>query len=342
MMTTTSSTYLNADDEEMPLTATDGAIYWAQGGDTVMEGSGGNDTFNLYNVDDALIETPGAMATVDAIIGDSTLKDSYGLYDGKGGNNYYLPVNVQNLFPTGWVFNLFGNNLDNLIVAKNQHDETIDGKGGADVFDISGSPDDTIVMNHNYGDAVVYGFNPATDFIRLPSYENILQDGPDAVITIDPSTSLILRNTCAANLTASNFEFPAAPPAAKITFDDEFDDFISSPQGDKGWMTSYVGGGRNLPTNSEAEFLFGQLGWRQSLQRQQRRAHHHRRAGSRRQRAPRLRRHLHLGSHHHLRRLLAALRLLRDARANAGRRRHVAGVLAAARKRHLAARNRRA
>jgi beta-glucanase (GH16 family) len=53
---------------------------------------------------------------------------------------------------------------------------------------------------------------------------------------------------------------PAAPPgvaACALTFDDEFDRFVSSPDGHIGWMTAYPYGGesaRALPTNGEAEF----------------------------------------------------------------------------------------
>jgi len=44
----------------------------------------------------------------------------------------------------------------------------------------------------------------------------------------------------------------ASPP--KLTFDEEFNNFVSSPDGSKGWMTSYLGETRTLSGNDEAEY----------------------------------------------------------------------------------------
>src|ERR1700745_421736 len=40
----------------------------------------------------------------------------------------------------------------------------------------------------------------------------------------------------------------------KLTYDDEFNSFTSSPDGSKGYQTTFYFGGRSLPSNGEHEF----------------------------------------------------------------------------------------
>ena len=40
----------------------------------------------------------------------------------------------------------------------------------------------------------------------------------------------------------------------KLTFDDEFNSFTSSPDGSSGWKTTYYFGGRTLADNGELEY----------------------------------------------------------------------------------------
>src|SRR5579872_6790192 len=40
----------------------------------------------------------------------------------------------------------------------------------------------------------------------------------------------------------------------KLTYDDEFNNFTSSPDGSQGYQTTFYFGGRSLPSNGEHEF----------------------------------------------------------------------------------------
>lgn len=245
------SSYLNYYGLTMPTSSPNAKTFWGNGVSSTLVGGGVDDVFNVWSQSDQIIETPGAMATDIASI--------YGSYQ------YILPANVTNLTVSGTVSTVIGNNLSNLIIAQGSTNMTIDGAGGNDVM-VANTGADTFVMQPGYGHEVVYGFNPAIDAIRLANFgvknlagvqADMAQVGQDVVITLNANDSVTLRNTTTSALSASNFELSLDLSHSKLTFDDEFNQFVSSPNGQQGWMTTFPYSGssaRSLGSNGEAEY----------------------------------------------------------------------------------------
>ena len=216
----------------MPTSSSNTKMFWGNGKSSTLVGGGVDDTFYVWSQGDNIVESPGAMATDIA-----TIDGSY---------EYVLPANVENLTINGTVSTVVGNDLSNLIIAQGSTNMTIDGDGGNDVV-VANSGDDTIVMQPGYGHQVIYNFNPTSDVVRLSNFgidsfsivqKDMTQVGQDVVLTIDPSDSVIFRDTTISELSANNFELPINLSSSKLTFDDEFNTFSSSSNGSQGWMTT--------------------------------------------------------------------------------------------------------
>ena len=168
----------------------------------------------------------------------------------------------MNLTISGTLSTVVGNTLSNLIIAQGLTALTIDGQGGNDVV-VCNTGDDTIVENAGYRHQVVYNFNVGTDAVRLATsfatsfaalQSDMAQVGQDVVITLDSQDSVTLRNMTVSSLTASNFELPIDLSTKKLTFDDEFNTFTSSPDGSSGWMTTLPYADASARNNGGAEF----------------------------------------------------------------------------------------
>jgi beta-glucanase (GH16 family) len=240
--------YLNYLGLAMPTSSPTSKTFWGNGKYSNLVGGGVDDTFYVWSQDDNIVESAGAMATDIAAI--------YGSYQ------YILPANVVNLTISGTVSTAIGNGLSNLIIAQGATNLTIDGDGGNDVV-VANTGADIVVMDPGYGHQVIYNFNPTNDVVRLANFgidsfavveADMAQVGQDVVITLDANDSVILRNTTVASLSAKNFQLSINPSSAKMTFDDEFDTFTSSPNGSQGWMTTFPYPGASARSNGGIEY----------------------------------------------------------------------------------------
>lgn len=248
---TLSTVYFNYLGVGMPISSPTSQNYWGNGVDSTLTGTAGGDTFHIYSLADKVIEAAGGISTVIATFYKPTA--------------YVLPTNVNNLTITGTNVTGIGDASANLMIAQGAGNVTLDGRGGNDVL-AGGQGADTFIFAANYGQQVIYNFNVATDKIRLENFGNLTfntvkadasQVGQDLKITLSPTDSIILRGMTVAQLTASDFELPINTSSLRMTFDDEFNSFTSSPDGGKGWMTSFPYSGaasRSLPSNGEVQY----------------------------------------------------------------------------------------
>lgn len=223
--------------------------YWGNGVSSSLYGSGTDDTFHVYSQTDQVFEKAGALSTVVASVWNA--------------HTYVLPANVLNLTVSGAVSTAVGNALDNLIVADGSTGMTLDGGAGDDVL-VGNSGANTFMASVGTGHDVIYNFKAATDMLRVASFTSfdavkaaMVQSGADVVITLDAKDSVTLRNTTVQQLHASNFELGLNTSGLKQTFADEFSTFTSSPDGSKGWMTSfpYTGlGARTMKGSGDLEY----------------------------------------------------------------------------------------
>lgn len=223
--------------------------YWGNGVSSSLYGSGTDDTFHVYSQTDQVFEKAGSLSTVIASVWNT--------------HTYVLPANVLNLTVSGTVSTALGNALDNLIVADGSTDMTLDGGAGDDVL-VGNAGADTFMASVGTGHDVIYNFKAATDILRVASFTSfdavkaaMRQSGADVVITLDAKDSVTLRNTTVQQLHASNFELGLDTSGLKQTFADDFSTFTSSPDGSKGWMTSfpYAGpGARTMKGSGDHEY----------------------------------------------------------------------------------------
>ncbi|MBR1092287.1 family 16 glycosylhydrolase [Bradyrhizobium manausense] len=224
-----------------------GNIIRGNGHDTLVGGNG-DDTYYVYSSSDKVVELPGG--GIDTVV--ATVNSA----------SYTLPENVENLTITGTNATGYGNGLQNLMVANGPGAITLDGMGGNDVL-VGGAGPDTFVMSKGYGSEVIYNFDTTKDQVRISGFQafdfkslkaDMSQVGNDVVIKLGATDSVILRNVNETQLSAKNFEFPIDLSKMKLTFDDEFNTFSASADGNGTvWQTKYVSA-RTISANHEAEY----------------------------------------------------------------------------------------
>ncbi|HWU04489.1 MAG TPA: Ig-like domain-containing protein [Novosphingobium sp.] len=221
-------------------------------GDTLAGGLG-NDTYYVNSSKDIVVEQ--ANAGNDTVI-------SYV-------NKYTLTANVENLVLTSASWYGAGNSLNNVITATAAH-QSIYGGGGNDVL-VSTSTDTTFIVNKGDGSDAIYGFD-STDQVRLTNYNLhsfsdvqaiMSQVGADTWLNLGGGEKLVLRNTQASSLTASNFLVELDTSGMKQTFGDEFNS-LSLVQTGGTWATRYGIAptnsvlARTLATNGEQQIYMDQ------------------------------------------------------------------------------------
>ena len=232
-------------------------IISAGGGSTLIGGDSG-DTF--YVVDPTDVVIAAANSGINTII-------SWSPY-------YALPANVQNLFlqsASGGIG--IGNSLDNLLVAEGPSNYTLVAGTGNDVMIGNGSGDPqfdtgagstTFVIARGDGNDVISNFRSGIDVVRLDGFTNfanlaavqaaMTQTGSDVVLNLGNNQTLTFRNETVAGFQASDFMLPAHLTGMTLRFDDEFNNFVWSPDGSQGWMTQGGAYWRTLSSNNELEY----------------------------------------------------------------------------------------
>jgi beta-glucanase (GH16 family) len=228
--------------------ASPGVETTAVGGGHTLYGDSGDDDFVIF--------TPTDQVVIPATHGIYTITDS--AWDAA----YTLPTGINNLIVNGGDQVATGNAQANLIIT-GSGEATVSGGGGDDVF-VLGTGDDTVVDPQGSGSDEIYWFNPAIDHIRLDGstqfsdwngIQSALQQvGSAVVLNMGNAQTLTFQGETLANFSSSNFYLPINTASLNLTFDDEFNSFVSSPNGSVGWMTSWPYGGINnraLPANGD-------------------------------------------------------------------------------------------
>jgi beta-glucanase (GH16 family) len=212
-------------------------------------GSGGNDTFIVYDPSDVVVQTPNS--------GVSTAET--------WGSGYTLPVNVQNLTLMGSAdAYAVGNSLNNILTANAGNDRIIAGTGN-DIL-VGGSGNDTFVVSAGDGEEEIQNFRPGInsgDVVQLSGFPfssfadvqaAMTQVGPDTALNLGNGQSITFDNTTIGSFDASNFDLPFSPADMTMTFDDAFNALSLNYGGQPGtWSTEFPWGGRTLPNNAELE-----------------------------------------------------------------------------------------
>ena len=172
-------------------------VLYSSSGDTDT-GLGGDDSYNIWNVNNTIVEAPGGGV-------DTVFANYYGAYT--------LAANVENLVLKGggasWST---GNSLNNIIAAGSAT-SFLDGGAGNDVL-VGGTGRDTFNDRAGNGSDAIEKFDASMDQIRLQSYGitsyaalqgMISQVGADTVIQLPNTEKLVIRDTVATSLSASNF-----------------------------------------------------------------------------------------------------------------------------------------
>jgi beta-glucanase (GH16 family) len=242
------------------LTGKRGVSNWiiSDGGGSILIGGDLGDTFYVRDPNDVVIAAPNS--GINTIVSWTS--------------SYTLPANVQNLFlQSGSGGTGVGNNLNNLLVAEGPSNYTLVAGTGNDVMIGNGSGDPqfdtgagstTFVISKGDGNDVIANFRNGIDVVRLNNFSTLTsltavqaamtQVGSDVVLNLGGGETLTFRNATIANFQASDFMLPAYLPGMSLTFDDEFNSFVSSPTGTQGWMTQGGAYWRTLSGNNEAEY----------------------------------------------------------------------------------------
>ncbi len=238
-----SQNYVNAAGVVLSLTSTPtsslSTIWAATGTNQTLHGNSGDDDFILLSATDTVV--------VPAAHGIYTITDS------AWNATYTLPAGFNNLIVNGNAQTVSGNAQANLIET-GTGTATVSGGGGDDVFVLSTGAV-TVVDPQGSGSDVIYGFNTAIDHVRLDgstvftswaSIQSALtQSGSDVVLNMGNGQTLTFRNTTVSAFSSGDFYYPIPTSTMSLTFDDEFNSFVSSPNGSAGWMTSWPYGGVN-------------------------------------------------------------------------------------------------
>ncbi len=227
------------------------------GGGTLVGGSG-DDSFYIVNSSEQVnVAAGGGVDTVYAWA------------------SFVAPVNVNNLLIEKAGLTGTANAAGDLLIAMAQTDTLVSG-AGSDVMVDNGAGSDFFSFGANTGNDVIYGFKTsgtAHDFIQLTNstyssfadvQAHLSQVGADTLLTLSPTSAVLLRNTQVASLTASDFALNINLNHATPTFDDEFNSLsLYNPSTGSGvWKTNFMSGNqsgandytsRNLPTGGELQ-----------------------------------------------------------------------------------------
>jgi beta-glucanase (GH16 family) len=225
------------------------AIYSLGGGSTLI-GGGADDTFYVESPQDQVI-VPAGTGGIDTVV--------------SWGPEYVLPANVRNLIVQSGSGGVgVGNNLNNLLVAEGASNYTLVAGTGQDVMigNASGDPSDTgggstkFVVAAGDGNDVIANFRASTDTLQLNGFPALnsfaavtaamTQIGSNVVLNLGNSQTITFDNQTIAAFTPTNFHLAANLPNMRMVFDDEFNSFVSSPNGSQGWMTQGGNLWRNL------------------------------------------------------------------------------------------------
>ena len=216
-------------------------IFWGDADVTVtMYGKGGDDFYNLYAGSNRAIEN--ADAGVDTV---------------KTWMNYRLPDHIENLVVTGDGRYAFGNDADNIITGGDGR-QTLDGRAGDDVLE-GGAGADVFVIEKGMGSDLILDLQ-GHDVVRLAghnfkSFGDVLnkatQVGDDLRIGLGDGEFLVLADTRAADLDASQFQVGLDRSGLKLTFADNFNG-LDLWDGESGtWDSNYWWGAENGTTLNE-------------------------------------------------------------------------------------------
>jgi beta-glucanase (GH16 family) len=259
----TEQTYVNAAGMALALSTTPTStvtdVWAAATGVTTTAVGGGHTLYGNSSDEDFIIFTPTESVVIPSKHGIYTINDS--AWD----SSYTLQSGINNLIVGGTGDIASGNSSANLIMTEGGA-TTVSGGGGDDVF-VLGSGADTVVDPQGSGSDVIYNFGLKTDQIRLDgstqftdwaSIQSALkQVGSDVQLNMGGGQTLTFRNETVASFSSSNFLLPVQTSSFHLTFDDEFNSFVSSPDGSKGWMTSWPYGGINdraFPGNGDNSY----------------------------------------------------------------------------------------
>ncbi|AYD01714.1 family 16 glycosylhydrolase [Neorhizobium sp. NCHU2750] len=211
-----------------------------------MTGGTGDDIYYLYSsINHAAENADGGIDTINTWM------------------SYTLPDNFENLTVTGDGSYAFGNSLDNIITG-GTGSQTIDGGAGDDVL-IGGGGADTFSFTSGNGTDLITDFG-ADDKIRLDGYDvtsfdqlvsQSTQEGANLWLHLGNDESIVLANTTADDLSASQFELSLDRSNLTMTFNDDFNS-LSLYDGDSGtWEAKYWWApdqGASLDTNGEQQW----------------------------------------------------------------------------------------
>jgi len=226
------------------------------GGNDVMIGSSGDNTFFVYSGGDSVVEQPGG--------GIDTVKSTA---------TFALSDNVENLFLigngptiTGSIIGL-GNSLNNIITG-DAGNQSLDGGGGNDLL-TGGAGDDLFIVKAGQGSDLITDFGNGNDMLRLQgfgftSFSQVMgaatQIGNDVVIQLPGDQAVGLKNVTLSSLNASQFQLDLDRSNLVQVFADQFDQFsrndpITNPTGT--WRTFLKNdagpSGRTITTEGEQQ-----------------------------------------------------------------------------------------
>ncbi|QUD89887.1 Ig-like domain-containing protein [Phenylobacterium montanum] len=189
--------------------------------------------------------------------------------------SFVLPTNVNNLTIEAAHATGVGNSGNDLLIAAAAGDTLVAGSGSNVLVD-NGAGGDFFQFGANATTDVIYGFQASgtnADVIQLTSsaftsfsqlQSHLTQQGADTLLTISPTQQILIHNTLASSLTASNFAPSVNLANTATTFNDEFNGLSlwNSATGTGTWKTNYESGSqtganawtsRTLQPNGEQE-----------------------------------------------------------------------------------------
>jgi len=223
---------------------------WGQGAGDLLIGGGGGDSF--YQGGGAKIQEIAGGAANQIVGWASTKLTAY--------------ANIQNLQVGGDHTYAAGDGQNNIIMATGTNQQLYGG-AGQDVLVGDGKSDTFIIVKGEGADAI-YGFNAASDVVRLTSgytsfaqvQSHMSQVGADVKIDMGGADAVVLRNISVSQLGAANFQLQL--DTAKLgaaTFADEFNSLSLWKSGSGTWATTFwyqdaAGNGGTLASNNEQQW----------------------------------------------------------------------------------------
>jgi Ca2+-binding RTX toxin-like protein len=226
-------------------------------GDSIINGGLGDDTYYIFDPFDVVVEAPAA--GIDTVINYSGF--------------FVLPANAENLIVASDGSYGIGNALANIVFGSDG-DQILDGGAGDDVL-IGGAGADKFLFGRGRGSDVIADFQTGVDqvvlnntLMQIPDFTAIraamVQSGPDVVLNLG-GDSITFRNHAIADFSSADFKLPVNVGALRLSFNENFDNFTSSPTGialatrKPVWQTAYEFWPGYLtrtlgPDNPEAEY----------------------------------------------------------------------------------------